>query len=96
MTPKQRSKLKKLAHHLKPVHHIGKDGVTPSSTAPIMDAFSNRELIKVKVQDSAGLDVKSAAAQVAEMLPEVELVQTIGHVMVLYRRHPEKPEISLD
>ena len=45
---KQRSKLRSLAHHLKPVVNIGKSGVTEGSISSIDEALESHELIKVK------------------------------------------------
>jgi RNA-binding protein len=93
LTPKQRSELRSLAHHLKPVHHIGREGITDASTKAILEAFSHRELIKVKVLETAPLSARDAGPALLENLPDVEHVQTIGRTLVLYRCHPEKPEL---
>jgi RNA-binding protein len=95
ITPKQRAHLKSLAHHLKPVVYVGKEGVTEQTLRSLQEAFNTRELIKVRVQEAAPLDVRQAAAEVAERLEGAEVVQTIGRIAVVYRRHPEKPEIEL-
>jgi RNA-binding protein len=95
LTPKQRAQLKGLAHHLKPIHHLGKEGITEPALAAITDAFSHRELIKVKVQESAPVTAKEVGELIPERLSGVDHVQTIGRTVVLYRKHPEKPEIKL-
>lgn len=95
ITPKQRAHLKSLAHHLKPVVYVGKEGVGESTLRSVQEALRTRELIKVKVQEAAPLDVREAGAGLAEGVEGAELVQTIGRIAVLYRRHPEKPEIEL-
>jgi RNA-binding protein len=95
ITPKQRAHLKSLAHHLKPVVYVGKEGVTESTVRSMEEALNTRELIKVRVQEAAPQDVREAGAELAERVAGSELVQTIGRVAVIYRRHPEKPEIVL-
>jgi RNA-binding protein len=95
LTPKQRAHLRSLAHHLKPIAHVGKEGITGTSLDAVRDAFNNRELLKVKVQEAAPLAAREAGARFAEELPDVHHVQTIGRTVVLYREHPEKPEIRL-
>jgi RNA-binding protein len=95
LTPKQRAHLRSLAHHLKAMHYVGKEGMTDAGLSAITDAFSTRELIKVKVQESAPISAKEAGGVFTDKLPEVEHVQTIGRTVVLYRKHPEKPEIQL-
>ena len=95
ITPKQRAHLKRLAHHLKPVVYVGKEGVSESTVRSVEEALNTRELIKVRVQEAAPQDVREAGAELAERVAGAELVQTIGRVAVIYRRHPEKPEIVL-
>ncbi len=95
LTPKQRSHLRSLAHHLKPIHQIGKDGLSETSVEAILEAFNHRELLKVRIQDAAPVSAREAGSEIATRLPDIHHVQTIGKVIVLYRRHPEKPQISL-
>ena len=95
LTPKQRAQLRSLAHPLKPVFHIGKDGVTETVLRSLLEAFNSRELLKVKVQSGAPVSAAEVGDELSGRLPEVQHVQTIGRTVVLYRRHPEKPEIRL-
>ena len=95
ITPKQRAHLKSLAHHLKPVVYIGKEGVQDSTIRSLEEALNTRELIKVKVLEAAPANVRDTAAELGRRVDGVEVVQTIGRVAVIYRRHPEKPEIQL-
>ena len=95
MNEKQRAHLRSLAHHLKPILQMGKEGMTDATIAAVQDAFNTRELLKVKVQESAPLTAREAGEAFVERVPEVVLVQTIGRTIVLYRPHPEKPEIRL-
>ena len=95
ITPKQRAFLKSQAHHLKPVVYVGKEGVDDGTVRSVEEALNTRELIKVKVQEAAPVDVREAGAELASRLDNAALVQTIGRVAVLYRPHPEKPEIQL-
>ena len=95
ITPKQRAYLKSLAHHLKPVAYIGKEGVGDASIRSVQEALNTRELIKVKVLEASPLDVREAGAELEQRIADAQLVQTIGRIAVLYRPHPEKPEIEL-
>ena len=94
LTPKQRAHLKALAHPLKPILQIGKEGVTHAVLQTVTDAFHNRELIKVKVLESAPGEAKELAETLAQ-IEDVHVVQVIGRPIVLYRRRPEHPEIVL-
>ncbi len=95
LTSKQRAQLKSLAHSLKPLLHIGKEGVTGTVVESVREAFNTRELLKVKVLEPAPESAREIGEDLAWRLEGVELVQVIGRTVVLYRRHPEKPEIRL-
>lgn len=96
LSPRQRAHLRSMAHHLKAQIHVGKEGVTASVLRTLEEAFNTRELLKVKVQEAAPLTARDGAEQLAGSLPGVEHVQTIGRTVVLYRRHPDKPEIQME
>jgi len=95
MNAKQRAHLRSLAHHLKPILQIGKEGVTDAAVGAVESAFNTREILKVKVQEAAPLTAREAGGLFAERIADVVHIQTIGRTLVLYRAHPEKPEIQL-
>jgi len=95
LTARQRAQLKSLAHPLKPIVQIGREGVTDATARSVEGAFQNRELLKVKVLESAPSDAREVGGMLAGAIPNAHLVQVIGRTVVLYRRHPEKPEIRL-
>ena len=59
------------------------------------EAFNTRELLKVKVLEGAPEEARATGDAIAARLPNAHVAQTIGRTLVLYRRHPEKPEIRL-
>ena len=73
---RQIRQLRALAHHLDATVSIGKSGA--------VEALEAHELVKCNVLDSAGLDARDAANQLAEMVG-AEVVQVIGHKFTLYR-----------
>jgi RNA-binding protein len=95
LNPKQRQYLKGLAHSLKPILQIGKAGITDTVLRSIENLFNSRELLKVRVPDSAPEDADTSAEKIVSRLQSVELVQVIGKTIILYRPHPDKPEIKL-
>jgi RNA-binding protein len=95
LTSKQRAHLRALAHHLKPVAHIGAEGLSETALRGILEAFNTRELLKVKVLESAPEGARETGDAIALRLESVHVAQTIGRTVVLYRRHPDKPEIQL-
>lgn len=95
LTSKQRAFLRSQAHGLKPVVQIGAGGLTEAVLASIRDAFNTRELLKVKVLESAPEGARETGAAIAAALENVHIPQTIGRTVVLYRPFPEDPEIRL-
>lgn len=95
LNAKQRAHLRSLAHPLKPILHIGKEGVTGAAVTTIETAFNTRELLKLKVLEAAPEDARETGEELARRIAGAHLVQVIGRTVVLYRRHPEKPVIEL-
>ena len=95
ITPRQRAILKALAHSLRPVQHVGKEGVTDTLVRSVVDALNNRELIKVRVLETAPADAQEIGNELASRIDDASLVQVIGRMLVIYRRHPENPQITL-
>ena len=95
LTSRQRAHLRSLAHELKPILQVGVDGVTDPVLSSVEEAFNTRELLKVKVLDGAPGDVDETADAIRDGLAGVEVVQTIGKTVVLYRPFPDEPEIEL-
>jgi len=95
LTSRQRAFLKSMAHGLKPVIHIGKEGVSDEALQAIGEVLHTRELIKLKVLDAAPADAREVAVEVEAGVPESSVVQVIGRTIVLYRPDPEAPQIRL-
>lgn len=95
LTSKQRAYLRSLVHDLKPVLQVGAEGVSEGFLASLDEAFNTREVLKVRVLEGSDLTAREAADAIARERPEVEVVQTIGRVVGLYRPFPEEPEIQL-
>jgi RNA-binding protein len=93
LTSKQRAQLRSLAHPLKAVVQVGKEGVTDDVVRTVLEALHNRELIKVKVLEGAPMEAREGAHEVAARVDGSEVVQVIGRTFVLYRRHPDSPEL---
>ncbi len=93
LSTKQKQYLKGLAHNLNPVVMLGNNGLTEGVLAEIDNALNYHELIKVKI---AGADRETKQLIIDAIVRETQssAVQTIGHVLVLYRESEEK-KISL-
>lgn len=90
---KQKQYLKGLAHSLKPVVLLGQHGLTEGVLAEIDIALAHHELIKVKVATS-DRETKQLIFAAIVRETKAEKVQTLGHILTLYRQAQE-PEITL-
>ncbi|MBI5548225.1 MAG: ribosome assembly RNA-binding protein YhbY [Deltaproteobacteria bacterium] len=91
---KQRRALRALGHHREPVVMIGKDGVTESLINATNQALTDHELIKVRVGESSPID-RHEAAEVLAQATSSAVAQVLGRTILLFRRHPEDPQIAL-
>ena len=89
LTTKQRQFLKGLAHHLSPVVMLGGNGLTEGVLAEIDNALNHHELIKVKIA-GADREVKQLIIDAIVRDTKAVNVQTIGHILVLYRQSDDK------
>ena len=55
ITAKQRANLKSIANTLNPILIIGKNGIEENTIKQIKDSLEKRELIKIKILNSAGI-----------------------------------------
>ena len=94
LTPKDKRKLKSLAHHLKPVIQVGQKGITDSILSAIDKTLQDHELIKIKFVDFKE-DRRNITIKIAETTKS-ELITIIGNTSILFRQNtdPEKRKIT--
>lgn len=94
MTGKDRRQLRALAHSLSPVVIVGQRGLSASVLRQIDGALTDHELIKIRLGGECPVGRDEVAAAVVEHTG-CDLAGSIGHVLILYRPHPEEPRIVL-
>lgn len=94
LTGKQKRYLRSQAHHLTPIFQVGKAGVNDNMITQIKEALEVRELIKVSILQN-NTDDKNEVAEALASGAEAELVQLIGHTVVLYKESTEHKTIVL-
>ena len=94
MTGRQKRYLRALAHPLKPLVNLGKNGLSPENKREVETLLLDHELIKIKVLDSCPLSKKECANAVSR-IKGLEVVQVIGKTLVLFSPHPDDPGIKL-
>jgi RNA-binding protein len=93
----QKKYLRGLAHGLKPIILIGKEGITETVVRATEEGLSQHELIKIKFNEFKDKGQKVAFS--GELIAGTggALVGMIGHTVILYRSHadPAKRRIQL-
>lgn len=95
LTSKQRAKLRGLANPMETILQVGKGGVADALVTQVDEALTARELIKLRILETAPEPVRETAEALAAATSS-EVVQVIGTRFVLYRRNAKKPVIELD
>jgi RNA-binding protein len=94
LTGKQKRFLRSKAHHLNPIFQVGKGGVNDNMSKQIEEALEARELIKVSILQNCE-EEKDEVAKKLSSQTGAELVQVIGHTIVLYKESKENKELVL-
>ncbi|MCB1787792.1 MAG: ribosome assembly RNA-binding protein YhbY [Chromatiaceae bacterium] len=93
LSESQKRHLKSLGHHLKPVVWVGQHGLRENVLVEIGQALDSHELIKVKIAAE-----RATRAEIADQICDAtgaEPIQSIGQILILFRRNPKKPKIAL-
>jgi RNA-binding protein len=91
----QRAYLRKLAHDLRPLVQIGKNGLTEGTITSVEQNLEAHELVKIKFLDYVD-ERHEIAKQIADETQSA-LVAVVGHTAILYRprRDPSMRTITL-
>lgn len=81
---KQKRFLRSKAHHLQPIFQIGKGGINEHMLIQVNEALEKRELIKISLLQNTDELTDDAALTIANVT-KATVVQTIGHVIVLFK-----------
>lgn len=81
--------LRAKAHSMKPVVITGQAGISPAVLNEIDLALNHHELIKVRI-NALDREVRREMAELICHELKAEQVQSIGHIVTLYRLSPDK------
>jgi len=87
MTGKERAALRAECNRLKPMVHLGVEGVSGPLIESLDDALRTRELVKVQLNKNADVTAREAANNLAKRV-KAEVIQVIGKTASLYRHNP--------
>lgn len=85
LTSKQRAEFRAQANGLEVTLMIGKEGITGTVAETAVGQLENRELIKGRVLETAGLTAREASDRICEMTG-ADGVSCVGNTFVIYRR----------
>lgn len=94
LTAKQRQHLRSLAHGLTSLVQVGNKGISDALIEQIREQLVAHELIKIRFNTECGVEPADVADELAARTKS-QLVQKMGRIVILYRRHDEKPRIEL-
>lgn len=86
---KQKRFLRSQAHNLRPLFQIGKDGLSENWLENVNAAIEKRELLKVSILQNSLVD-EDEVIEFVESNSSIQVVQKIGHVLVLYKKASDK------
>lgn len=81
---KQKRFLRAQANHLQPIFAVGKEGLTQNWVDQLDGALDHRELIKVNILQNSDVTPKDIQHFI-ESQTEIQVVQIIGRVLVLFK-----------
>ncbi|HEY9161175.1 MAG TPA: YhbY family RNA-binding protein [Desulfomonilia bacterium] len=84
----ERTYLRGLAHSLKPVVQIGKNGLKNEVVGSIEEAFSTRELIKIKFNEFK--EEKKTISKEIEEITGSEMVGMIGNIAIFFKENDDE------
>ena len=94
LNSRQRALLRGMANSMETIFQIGKGGIGPELKKQVEDALEARELIKLRVLETAPVTAREAADEVADMVG-ADVVQVIGSRFILYKQSENNKKIAL-
>jgi RNA-binding protein len=94
MNGRQRRHLRALGHALKPIVHLGHNGLTDALARQLDRALEDHELIKVRVLETAPCSRGEAALWIHATVG-ASVAQIVGRNLLVYRPDAEEPRIRL-
>ena len=94
LNSRQRAQLRAMANTMDTIFQVGKSGGGDALNKQVDEALEARELIKMRILESAPDSVRDTAEQIASAV-KADVVQVIGSRFVLYRESKDNKKIIL-
>lgn len=92
LTSKQRAILRGIANQYETIFQIGHGGISEQVIKQADDALAAREMIKMRVLESAPVSSREAADTIAQAV-NADVVQVVGSRFILYRPDSKEPKL---
>ncbi len=89
----QRRHLKRLAHHLKPLLQLGKDGPSPQFLSQLAEQLAAHELLKMRVLNNCEFTAEEIETPIRRH--GVAIVQKVGHIYTLFKQREKNSRVEL-
>lgn len=85
LTSKQKRFLKSKANRLRPILHVGKNGLNDAVVNDLVRTLETHELLKINILQNSDETAAELSEVLAEAIPNLTVVQSLGRVLTLYR-----------
>lgn len=86
LTGKQKHYLRSQGMTMKPLVTLGKNGLTATVTKSVAAALEAHELVKISLLPTVEESPKAVGAALEAAIPGLSVAQTIGKVVLVYKR----------
>ncbi len=94
ISPDRKKQFRTIGHKLNPIVTIAGNGLSEGVINELNRALDDHELIKVKLAVAEREDRKALVEEIAE-LPNIEIIQEIGKVLLIYKPNKKaNPKLS--
>ena len=94
MTAAERKRLRGLAHSLRPLVQLGRDGLSPGTLREIERGLASHELIKIRLVGER--EIRAKLADEIALATNSGIAGAIGMVVILYRQQPDPEERRIE
>ncbi|WP_125606567.1 ribosome assembly RNA-binding protein YhbY [Lapidilactobacillus bayanensis] len=85
LTSKQKRFLKSKANRLRPILHVGKNGLNDALVSDLVHTLETHELLKINILQNSDATAPELGEALTEAIPNLTVVQSLGRVLTLYR-----------
>ncbi len=93
LNQKEKRRFRAIGHHLNPIVTISENGLSDGVLSELTRAINDHELIKIKIMTGDRDQRKATIVEIQRKL-QVEIIQTIGKVALIYKA-AKKPDAAL-